>query len=256
MWWITVHPRPSGPSDRRTVAASPPGSHPQPPSARGSAHPQPPSARGSAHSRPRGHVFPNSGPQVLDGTSRNSHLLAHLDEQPALTDRPGGISSVGRALEWHSRGQEFDSPILHHPHSEARRNPCTSRRLQRASVHFWGPEDSTKKGRTHTRPAFLLNGGLAAISGRLEPSHNQSKRRDPKLGHFHGPSSGRRPPRATDHFAFDRSLACEDSLSETMGMRVAQMLPSPPSPERQADASPPPLRKPGRFQLENPEENS
>ena len=24
-----------------------------------------------------------------------------------------GISSVGRAFEWHSKGQEFDSPILH-----------------------------------------------------------------------------------------------------------------------------------------------
>jgi hypothetical protein len=25
-----------------------------------------------------------------------------------------GHSSVGRALEWHSRGQGFDSPWLHH----------------------------------------------------------------------------------------------------------------------------------------------
>jgi hypothetical protein len=25
----------------------------------------------------------------------------------------GGISSVGRALAWHARGQEFDSPMLH-----------------------------------------------------------------------------------------------------------------------------------------------
>ena len=25
-----------------------------------------------------------------------------------------GISSVGRALAWHARGQEFDSPMLHH----------------------------------------------------------------------------------------------------------------------------------------------
>ena len=24
-----------------------------------------------------------------------------------------GISSVGRAFEWHSKGQEFDSPMLH-----------------------------------------------------------------------------------------------------------------------------------------------
>ena len=25
-----------------------------------------------------------------------------------------GISSVGRAFEWHSKGQGFESPILHH----------------------------------------------------------------------------------------------------------------------------------------------
>ena len=28
---------------------------------------------------------------------------------------PRGVSSVGRALQWHCRGQGFDSPILHHP---------------------------------------------------------------------------------------------------------------------------------------------
>ena len=28
-----------------------------------------------------------------------------------------GCSSVGRALEWHSRGQGFDSPQLHHKKS-------------------------------------------------------------------------------------------------------------------------------------------
>ena len=28
--------------------------------------------------------------------------------------RMWGYSSVGRALEWHSRGQGFDSPYLHH----------------------------------------------------------------------------------------------------------------------------------------------
>ncbi len=29
-------------------------------------------------------------------------------------ESPWGISSAGRALDLHSRGQEFDSPILHH----------------------------------------------------------------------------------------------------------------------------------------------
>ena len=35
--------------------------------------------------------------------------------------RSWGYSSVGRALEWHSRGQGFDSPYLHH--LEPRSNP-------------------------------------------------------------------------------------------------------------------------------------
>ena len=28
-----------------------------------------------------------------------------------------GISAVGSAFEWHSKGQGFDSPMLHHDHS-------------------------------------------------------------------------------------------------------------------------------------------
>ena len=30
---------------------------------------------------------------------------------------PRGYSSVGRAFEWHSKGQEFESPYLHHRRS-------------------------------------------------------------------------------------------------------------------------------------------
>ena len=32
---------------------------------------------------------------------------------------PWGRSSIGRALEWHSRGKGFDSPQLHHPFSRS-----------------------------------------------------------------------------------------------------------------------------------------
>ena len=31
----------------------------------------------------------------------------------AIQSQRWGISSVGRAFEWHSKGQEFDSPMLH-----------------------------------------------------------------------------------------------------------------------------------------------
>src|SRR5437899_9383280 len=50
-------------------------------------------------------------------TGRGERLTAQM--RPAIVNKVGalapggGISSVGRALEWHSRGQGFKSPILH-----------------------------------------------------------------------------------------------------------------------------------------------
>ena len=44
----------------------------------------------------------------------------------ALEKPVWGVSSVGRALQWHCRGQEFDSPTLHHP----------PRRLRTTAVFF------------------------------------------------------------------------------------------------------------------------
>ncbi len=41
----------------------------------------------------------------------NTHKQQHIQ---SLRTQRGGISSVGRAFEWHSKGQGFDSPILHH----------------------------------------------------------------------------------------------------------------------------------------------
>ena len=58
---------------------------------------------------------------------------------------PWGYSSVGRALEWHSRGQGFDSPYLHHlPKTRQvrvffllcdRRCICAGRRRRKGGVH-------------------------------------------------------------------------------------------------------------------------
>src|SRR5437870_3073651 len=43
-----------------------------------------------------------------------SRFLSPVDRaQVWIEQRHGGRSSVGRALEWHSRGQGFDSPRLH-----------------------------------------------------------------------------------------------------------------------------------------------
>ena len=42
----------------------------------------------------------------------------------------GGRSSVGRALEWHSRGQGFDSPRLHHGSVSAARMPPTQEKVR------------------------------------------------------------------------------------------------------------------------------
>ena len=59
---------------------------------------------------------------VIATTSYNSVKLAliltHLSTVAfSHISSLGGISSVGRALAWHARGQEFDSPMLHHFHS-------------------------------------------------------------------------------------------------------------------------------------------
>ena len=54
---------------------------------------------------------------------------------------PWGCSSVGRALEWHSRGQEFNSPQLHQnilglwPLHRARDNPKTHAFDPKGSLH-------------------------------------------------------------------------------------------------------------------------
>ena len=49
-------------------------------------------------------------------SSAVEHLLAKENvESSNLFVRSRGISSVGRALAWHARGQEFESPILHRP---------------------------------------------------------------------------------------------------------------------------------------------
>ena len=39
--------------------------------------------------------------------------LSNADPFAIIGSSPRGISSAGRALEWHSRGQGFDPPILH-----------------------------------------------------------------------------------------------------------------------------------------------
>ncbi len=51
--------------------------------------------------------------QLLSKISKN--YLTNIYRCDILIRQPTqwGISSVGRALEWHSRGQGFDSPILH-----------------------------------------------------------------------------------------------------------------------------------------------
>ena len=47
-----------------------------------------------------------------------ARAIFYIDDYLGISIFPifpfGGISSVGRALAWHARGQEFDSPMLHH----------------------------------------------------------------------------------------------------------------------------------------------
>src|SRR5262245_13996252 len=51
---------------------------------------------------------------ALSWSRRRRLVTIHLRDAVVPTPRPAwGHSSVGRALEWHSRGQGFDSPWLH-----------------------------------------------------------------------------------------------------------------------------------------------
>ena len=50
----------------------------------------------------------------LPNSMKLALILTHLSTEAFSDTSFGGISSVGRALAWHARGQEFDSPMLHH----------------------------------------------------------------------------------------------------------------------------------------------
>ena len=58
--------------------------------------------------RPLPRKFGGESPLQKSGNGDRLHIEA--------TSPLRGISSVGRALEWHSRGQGFESPILHLGH--------------------------------------------------------------------------------------------------------------------------------------------
>ena len=49
---------------------------------------------------------------LIDAFPTTDHSVANRTKGSQLSR---GISSVGRALAWHARGQEFESPILHFP---------------------------------------------------------------------------------------------------------------------------------------------
>ena len=46
--------------------------------------------------------------------SKKNDKYLEIPKKPSIfAFHKRGISSVGRAFEWHSKGQEFDSPMLH-----------------------------------------------------------------------------------------------------------------------------------------------
>ena len=73
-----------------------------------------------------------------------------------------GYSSAGRALEWHSRGQEFEPPYLHQKKA-THRNPCYGA--------FLRPFSQTKNSgsipliSTTRKPALELRSGAFSFSG-------------------------------------------------------------------------------------------
>ena len=68
---------------------------------------------------------------------------------------PRGCSSVGRALEWHSRGQEFNSPQLHQKGNQGLRK-------RRPFFRFCPRKSGSTKPELSRAPAFSYPAGRRA----------------------------------------------------------------------------------------------
>ena len=77
-----------------------------------------------------------------------------------------GCSSVGRALEWHSRGRGFDSPQLHHG---IRR----SLRANLRALHFISGLSATYLG---YRPPTRCHGGMCLVQSADRPASAEGPR--------------------------------------------------------------------------------
>ena len=71
---------------------------------------------------------------------------------------PRGCSSVGRALEWHSRGQEFNSPQLHQKGNQGLRK-------RRPFFRFWPRKSGSAKPELSRAPAFSYPAGRRGSCG-------------------------------------------------------------------------------------------
>ena len=93
-------------------------------------------------------------------------------EKRGISREKRGISSVGRAFEWHSKGQEFDSPMLHKK------------------------EDSQSLSSFFVQQAVLTPALRAALSAKLAHIDTPQK---PSAGHLRCAEGRNRPLAHRDH---------------------------------------------------------
>ena len=94
-----------------------------------------------------------------------------------------GISSVGRAFEWHSKGQEFDSPMLHKKSSASAGLFLCSKLFFSSPAPFRCPFPSAKLAHIDI-PQRLLKGHLPCAEGRNRPVAHGDHRHGAQERHF------------------------------------------------------------------------
>ena len=92
-----------------------------------------------------------------------------------------GISSVGRAFEWHSKGQEFDSPMLHKKKRTANRCPFF---VQQAVLTSALRADLSAKLAHIDTPQKPSAGHLPCAEGRNRPLAHRNHRHSAQERHF------------------------------------------------------------------------
>ena len=119
-------------------------------------------------------------PFAVVGRWKKTFLIFFVDRGAAFWQcafLPRGCSSVGRALEWHSRGQEFNSPQLHQKGNQGLRKRRPFFRFRLPPFFSPPPHDAIVSFcDIFTEPLFpRCPFSLSALLGEKGPSMTRSK---------------------------------------------------------------------------------